>query len=98
MRSVVPIMTEGVLTVMRHASYNRTCSLEHKFGRLPEREDLQKVVGQVDAAANLFAGYFKDAPVERFVRLCAASGVCIKARSKEGAIVADEFRMLLAHK
>lgn len=64
------------------------------FGRILERGDAGRLIGQVDVLANLFAQYLPDAPVDRFVRVSAACGVLIQARNKAGEIVADGLRMI----
>ena len=69
--------------------------IEETFGDLPQREDVYTLMSQAAVLANLFAYYLPDAPVERFVRLCAACRVGIEARDRNGAVVADGIRMTM---
>lgn len=68
--------------------------IEEAFGALPERDDVHTLMGQAQVLANLFAYYLPDAPVDRFVRLCAVCRVGITARDRNGQIVADGRRMM----
>jgi hypothetical protein len=69
--------------------------IEEAFGELHGRDDVHTLMGQAAVLANLFAYYLPDAPVDRFVRLCAACRVGFEARDRNGQVVADGIRMMM---
>lgn len=69
--------------------------IEETFGEFPGRSDVYTLMSQAAVLANLFAYYLPDAPVDRFVRLCAACRVGIEARDRNGQVVADGVRMMM---
>jgi hypothetical protein len=68
--------------------------IEATYGDLPGRDDVYTLMGQAEVLANLFAHYLPDAPVERFVRVCAACRVGFQARNRNGQVVADGITMM----